>query len=190
VAAARNAWQTEAAEIDPKRLIVIDESGFDTRLSRTHARAPRGQRAYGTAPAGWKRLTLIGALGLDGLCGTMTIAAATSTAVFLAFITQVLIPVLRRDKPDAIVVMDNLAAHKAACVRQALAAAGIDCRYLPAYSPDWNPIEPAWAKLKTYLRAKAARSREALEAVIPDALHTITPTDAQGWFRHAGYALN
>jgi transposase len=110
--------------------------------------------------------------------------------VFLAFITQVLIPVLRRDKPDAIAVMDNLAAHKAACVRQALVAAGIDCRYLPAYSPDWNPIEPAWAKLKTYLRAKAARSREALEAAIPDALHTITPSDAQGWFRHAGYTLN
>jgi hypothetical protein len=125
VAAARAAWRAEAAGIDPERLIFIDESGFDTRLTRTHARAPRGQRAHGTAPGGhWRRLTLIGALGLDGICAAMTVAAATGTAVFLAFVTQVLIPVLSREKPDAVVVMGNLAAHKAAGVRHALEAAG------------------------------------------------------------------
>ena len=208
MAAARTAWRAEAAGIDPARLIFIDESGFDTRLVRTHARAPRGQRAHGTAPGGhWQRLTLIGALGQHGLCAAMLIAAATDTAVFLAFVVQVLIPTRLCERPDAVVVMDNLPAHKAACVREALDQAGIGYRYLPAYSPDLNPIEPAWSKLKTYLRAiasrrsdceadgggaagGAARTRNALEHAIPDALSTITPSDAQGWFRHAGYTLN
>ncbi len=120
----------------------------------------------------------------------MLVARATNTAVFLAFVTQVLIPALKRTRPDAVVVMDNLAAHKAAVVRRALDAAGISYRYLPAYSPDMNPIELAWSKLKTYLRARAARSREALEHAIPDALATVTPSNALGWFRHAGYPLN
>ena len=191
MAAARAAWRAEAAGIDPKRLMFIDESGFDARLARTHARAPRGQRAHGTAPGGrWRRLTLIGALGLDGIRAAMTVAAATGTAVFLAFVTQVLIPVLSRERPDAIVVMDNLTPHKAVIVRKALEAAGVNYRYLPAYSPEMNPLELAWAKLKAYLRAKAARSREALEQAIPDALATITSSNAQGWFRHAGYAPN
>ncbi|MFL5338411.1 MAG: transposase, partial [Geminicoccaceae bacterium] len=97
---------------------------------------------------------------------------------------------LKRSRPDAIVVMDNLAAHKAAIVRKTLEAAGIGYRYLPAYSPDLNPIELAWSKLKAYLRARAARSREALDRTIPDALATITPSNAQGWFRHAGYPLH
>ncbi|MBV9749867.1 MAG: IS630 family transposase, partial [Acetobacteraceae bacterium] len=190
VAARRLAWRAEAAGIDPARLVFLDESGFDTRLSRTHARAPRGQRAHGHAPGGhWRRLTLIGALALDGLCAAMLVAGATDTRVFLAFVTQVLIPALKQQRPDAVVVMDNLAAHKAALVRRALDAAGIAYRYLPAYSPEMNPIERAWSKLKTYLRARAARTREALEHAIPGALATVTPHDAQGWFRHAGYPL-
>jgi transposase len=171
--------------------VFLDESGFDTRLTRTHARAPRGRRAHGHAPGGhWRRLTLIGALTLDGLCAAMTVAGATNTAVFLAFVTRVLIPALERTRPDAVVVMDNLAAHKAALVRRALEAAGISYRYLPAYSPDLNPIELAWSKLKTHLRARAARTRDTLERAIPDALATVTPSNAQGWFRHAGYALD
>ncbi len=188
MAVARAAWRDEAARIDPARLVFLDESGFDTRLVRTHARAPRGQRAHGAAPGGhWRRLTLIGALGLDGLCATMTVAAATDTAVFLAFVEQVLIPALLRERPDAVVVMDNLAAHKAACVRAALDKAGISYRYLPAYSPDMNPIELAWSKLKALLRTVGARSREALEQAIPGALATVTSRNAHGWFRHAGY---
>lgn len=188
MAAARAAWRDEAAGIDSARLVFLDESGFDTRLTRTHARALRGQRAHGKAPGGhWRRLTLIGALALDGLCAAMTVAGATDTAVFHAFVAQVLVPALARARPDAVVVMDNLAAHKAALVRRALEATGISYRYLPAYSPDLNPIELAWSKLKTCLRARAARSREALERAIPDALATITPSNAQGWFRHAGY---
>lgn len=199
VAARRTAWRAEAANIDPARFVFLDESGFNTRLTQrnspdlrgTHARTPRGQRAHGTAPGGhWRRLTLLGALSLDGLCAAMTVAGATNTAVFLAFVAQVLIPALQRTRPDAVVVMDNLAPHKAAVVRHAFDQAGISYRYLPAYSPDMNPIEPAWSKLKTNLRAKAARTRDALEQAIPHALTTVTPSNAQGWFRHAGYPPN
>jgi len=168
-------------------LVFLDESGIDTRLTRSHARAVRGERAVGKVPWGhWQRLTVLGALGLDGVTASMSIAAATNTAVFLAFVEQVLIPALR-GRPDAIVMMDNLPAHKAARVRAAFEAAEIKYRYLPAYSPDLNPIEPCWSKLKQWLRAKAARSLEVLETELGPALATITPQDAQGWFRLCGY---
>lgn len=141
----------------------------------------------GTVPWGhWKRLTVLGALGLEGVVASMSIAAATTGAVFLAFLEEVLIPALRR-RPDAIVVMDNLGAHKAEQVRRALEAAKISYRYLPSYSPDLNPIEPCWSKLKGWLRAKAARTREALEAELGPALATISAQDARGWFRLCGY---
>lgn len=129
---------------------------------------------------------MIGALALDGMVAAMSIAAATSTAVFLAFTEQVLVPALH-DRPDALVVMDNLPAHKAAAVREALDHAGLGHRYLPPYSPDFNPIEQAWSKLKTGLRTTGARSREALEEALAPALATITAQDAQAWFRLAGY---
>src|SRR5215207_2896336 len=148
----------------------------------------RGQGAVGKVPWGhWKRLTVLGALALDGVVAGMSIAAATGTAVFLAFVEQVLIPTLLQ-RPDAIVVMDNLAAHKAKAVQRALDRAGINYRYLPPYSPDLNPIEQAWSKLKAHLRTKAARSLEALEVELGPALDAITANDAQGWFRLAGYA--
>ena len=187
MAAARAEWRDEAAGLDPARLVFLDESGFDTRLVRTHARAPRGQRAHGEAPGGhWHRLTLIGALARDGVCAAMAVAAATGTAVFLAFVEQALVPALN-DRPDAVVVTDNLAARKAEAVRGALDRAGLAYRYLPPYSPDLNPIEEGWSKLKTRLRADGARSREALEQALGPALATITARDARGWFRLAGY---
>ena len=157
-------------------------------MTRAYARAARGERAVGKVPWGhWKRLTVLGALAGDGVLAAMSIAAATSTRVFLAFVAQVLIPALRQGRPDVIVVMDNLAAHKAKAVRQALDQAAIACRYLPPYSPDLNPIEPCWSKLKGQLRTGAARSLEALESALGPALATITAQDAQGWFRLAGY---
>ena len=165
----------------------LDESGIDTRMTRAYARAAPGERAVGTVPWGqWERLTVLGALGLEGVVASMSIAAATTGAVFLAFIEQVLIPALR-DRPDAVVVMDNLGAHKAEQVRGALDAARISYRYLPSYSPDLNPIEPCWSKLKGWLRVKAARTREALDAELGPALATISAQDAQGWFRLCGY---
>jgi transposase len=158
-------------------------------MTPAYGRARRGQRAVGKVPQGnWKRLTVIGALALDGVVATMSIAAATSTAVFLAFAEQVLVPALR-ERPDTILVMDNLPAHKAQAVRGALDRAGLAHRYLPSYSPDLNPIEPAWSKLKTSLRAAGARTREALEEALGPALATISAKDAQGWFRHAGYPV-
>jgi transposase len=189
VAAARAEWRAELAGVDPRRLVFVDESGIDTRLTRSRARAPRGRRAVGKVPHGrWERLTVIGALALEGVVAAMSIAAATSTAVFLAFAEQVLVPALR-DRPDAVVVMDNLAAHKAEAVRGALDRAGLGHRHLPPYSPDLNPIEPAWSKLKTGLRARGARSRAALEQALGPALATITARDASGWFRLAGYTV-
>ena len=191
LAEARAVWRAELAEVDPRRLVFLDESGVDTRMTRTHARARSGRRAPGRVPWGrWGRLTVLGALALDGVVASMSVAAATSAAVFLAFVEQVLAPALR-SRPDAIVVMDNLPAHKAERVRAALERAGIEHRYLPAYSPDLNPIEPCWSKLKGCLRAKAARSLDVLEAELGPALATITAEDARGWFRLAGYpALN
>jgi transposase len=167
--------------------VFLDESGIDTRMTRAYARAARGRRAAGVVPWGhWKRLTVLGALALDGIVGAMSVAAATGTRVFLAFVEQVLVPALR-DRPDAVVVMDNLAAHKAAAVRHAFDRAGIAYRYLPACSPDLNPIEPCWSKLKGHLRAEAARDLDALDAALGPALATITAEDASGWFRLAGY---
>jgi transposase len=187
VAAARAAWREELAKVDPRHLVFLDESGVDTRLTRSCARAAPGQRAVGKVPGGhWERLTVIGALGRDGVVASMSIAAATSGAVFLAFVEQVLVPALRY-RPNAIVVMDNLSAHKGEQVRAALEAAKVTYRYLPSYSPDLNPIEACWSKLKGWLRTKAARSLEALEAELGPALAAITAQDAQGWFRFCGY---
>ena len=180
MAEARVAWRAELAGIDPARLIFIDETGIDTRMTRPYARAARGQRAVGKVLRGrWERLTVIGALALDGLVASRGIAASTGTAVFLAFTEEVLIPALR-DRPDALVVMDNLGAHKAGKVREALDRAGLSHRYLPSYSPDLNPIEPAWSKLKSRLRTVGARSKGALEAALGPALATITAQDARG----------
>jgi transposase len=188
VVEARASWRAELAGIDPGRLVFVDETGIDTRMARTHARAARGRRALGKVPWGrWERLTVIGALALDdGVVASMSIAAATSTAVFLAFTERVLVPALR-GRPDAVVVLDNLAAHKAEAVRAALGRAGLAHRHLPPYSPDLNPIEEAWSKLKAGLRATGARSRETLEAALGPALASITAQDARGWFRLCGY---
>ena len=186
MAAARAAWHADLTGIAAERLVFLDESGIDTRLTRTHGRAPQGERARGHAPWKRRRLTLIAALGLGGIVAMMTITAATDAAVFLAFIEGVLAPALKR-RPEAVLVLDNLAVHKTPAVRAALDRAGISYRYLPSYSPDFNPMEPCWAKLKAHFRARAARSMEALEAELPSALRTITPADAQGWFRHCAY---
>ena len=158
-------------------------------MARLRGRGPRGTRASGTVPFGhWKRLTVLGALGTGGTLAAMGVEAATSGAVFLAYLDQVLLPELRRTKPDAVLVLDNLQAHKTAAVRRLLDRSGLLYRYLPAYSPDLNPIEPAWAKLKSELRRVAARTAEALHQALGPALDTITAQDAAGFFRHAGYS--
>jgi transposase len=158
-------------------------------LARLHGWSPRGERAPGVAPCGsWERVTILGALGGEGSLGAMSIAAATDGAVFHAYLERVLLPELRRVKPDAVLVMDNLGAHKTAAVRALLDGSGFTYHYLPSYSPDLNPIELAWAKVKAGLRTAAARTVEGLHAALGPALAAITAQDAQGFFRHAGYA--
>jgi transposase len=170
--------------------VFLDEAGVTTAMVRSHARAPRGQRAYGTAPAGrWRRLTGLGALGADGIAGAMSIERATDTAVFLAFLDQVVIPELVRAKPGAVVILDNLSPHKAPAVRARLEAAGFELIYLPRYAPDLNPIEAMWAKVKAALRAAAARTVAALETALAAALGRVTPADARGFCRGCGYVL-
>lgn len=168
----------------------IDESGIDTRLVRRYARAPRGERAVGTAPVGrYHRLTIVGALAADGLLAPMSVAAAMNTDLFLAYLEQMLIPALVAAKPGAVVILDNLKPHKVPAVRAKLEAAGLRLLYLPPYSPDFSPIEPAWSKLKALLRAAAAQTLPALETALAAALTAITTADIRGWFTHCGYPL-
>jgi transposase len=188
VARERASYRDEAVKLDPAGLIFLDESGVTTKMTRTHARAPRGERARGSVPCGgWPRVTLLGALGPEGVVAMMSIEAATSTAVFLAFLDHVLLPELARRRPGATLVMDNLAPHKAEAVRERIEGAGLRLRFLPRYSPDLNPIEPCWSKIKTLLRAKEARSVDALDRELPGILDAVTAQDARGWFRHCGY---
>ena len=156
-------------------------------MTRRYARAPIGERACGEAPVNWKRLTVLGALSLDGVTAMTTVTTGTTIPVFLDFLQTSVLPVLREQKPDAILVMDNLSAHKNQAVKDAIAAAGLTLRYLPRYSPDFSPIEPCWSKIKTALRAAAARTVESLEAALDAAVASVTADDATGWFGHCGY---
>ena len=191
MARARGVWRTDAAGVggvSPERLVFLDECGVLTNMARLHGRSPRGTRAHGSVPCGrWERLTVLGALGHGGIIAAMGVEAATSTAVFHAYLEKALLPELRRTKPDAVLVMDNLGAHKAPQVRALLDRSGFAYRYLPAYSPDLNPVEPAWAKVKAELRRVAARTADALHEALGPALGSVTPQDAAGFFRHRGY---
>ena len=189
VVAERAAYAAQVGRLAPDRLVFVDEAGVTTRMVRTHGRAPRGRRATGAAPAGrWRRLTVLGALARTGVTAAMSVERATDTAVFLTFLDRVLIPELVRTKPEAVVVLDNLAPHRAPAVRARLERAGLGVLYLPRYAPDLSPIEPMWAKLKQLLRTAAARTVAALDAALGDALARVTPADARGFFRHCGYA--
>ncbi len=192
MAQAREAWWTDpdgVGDISPERLVFLDECGVLTDMVRLHGRSPRGTRALGSAPFGhWTRVTVLGALGAGGIVGAMSVEAAASAAVFHAYLDRVLLPELRRTRPDAVLVMDNLPAHKAPRVRALLDRSGFAYRYLPAYSPDMNPIEPAWAKVKAELRRVAARTVDALHEALGPALGAISPQDAAGFFRHCGYS--
>lgn len=163
----------------------LDESGAATSLTRTRGRAPRGQRVVAKVPGGhWKIVTMISAVRTAGPFAAATIVGATDSDVFRMYINEVLTPRLR---PGDVVVMDNLSPHKAPGVREAIEAAGASLRYLPPYSPDFNPIENMWSKVKGRLRSLGARSVETLHEAIGTALATVTPTDCAGFFRGCGY---
>lgn len=180
-------YQALIQPLDLQRFKFVDESGVNVAMTRRFGRAPRGERVIGTVPQNYgTNLTMMAALSLHGIEAVMTIEGATDAEVFHAYAEQVLGPTLR---PGDIVVLDNLSAHKIATIRTVIEGRGARLFYLPPYSPDLAPIERAWSKIKTYLRAAKARSREALELAIQQALTTITAADAHGWFTHCGYTV-
>jgi transposase len=165
----------------------IDESGTNIAMTRLYGRAPRGQRVVGSVPQNYgQNITMLAALSATGVEAVMTVEGATDGDVFRTYVRRVLAPTL--SKGD-IVVLDNLGAHKVEGVREVIEARGARLIYLPPYSPDLNPIERCWSKIKTALRAAKARTREALEVAISQALATVTESDARAWFKHCGYAL-
>jgi len=172
--------------MDPTRLVFIDEAGCNAAMTPRYARSRRGMRAHGHQPSHWgENLTMIGALRRTGPVTLMTITGATTGAVFLAFVLKMLLGTLQ---DGDVVIMDNLAAHKVEGVREAIEAAGASVLYLPPYSPDLNPIELCWSKLKHRLRANEARTIDALNNAISAAIDEITPSNCAAWFRHCGYA--
>lgn len=177
----REEFAAKIRTISPEHLIFLDESGVTTSMTRLYARSPAGQRIHEATPGGhWKIMTILGAMSLRGLIATMTIEAATDAEIFLAYVEQVLCPALQ---PGDVVVMDNLSSHKASGVGELIEKAGARVLYLPPYSPDLNPIEKAWAKLKQALKTTKARTKDALEQAIAEALKLITAENAQAWFR-------
>ena len=157
-------------------------------MTRLYGRAPKGERVVGSVPQNYgPNVTVLAALGEQGLHAMMTVEGATDADVFRAYVKQVLGPTLA---PGDIVVLDNLRAHKAVGIQQMLARRRVRLRYLPPYSPDLSPIEPCWSKVKMGLRTAKARTRAALDAALSQALATVTAVDAYNWFRHCGYVLH
>ena len=177
--------KAEQSKLKARRLVFIDETSVTTKMVRQYGRSPRGERLVAKVPYGhWKTLTFIAGLRVDSLTAPYVVDGAMDGPAFCAYVEQVLAPTL--EKGD-IVFMDNVRTHKVTGVAEALAAVGATLRYLPAYSPDLNPIEMAFSKLKAALRKGAARSVEALWKLIRKLLKTFAPEDCAGYFRHAGY---
>jgi transposase len=184
---AHTAYRQRAAALELRRLKFVDEAGVNLAMTRLYGRAPRGERVIGSIPQNYgANITLLGALGIDGLRAVMTVEGATDADVLRTYVKQVLGPTLA---PGDIVVLDNLSAHQATGIQQALARRRARRLYLPPYSPDLSPMELCVSKIKTALRAAKARTREALDTAIQKAMETVTAMDARNWFKHCGYAL-
>jgi transposase len=172
-------------ELDPRRLVFVDECGTHTSMTRRYARAPKGKRAYGHVPRNrGPNTTLLASMSLSGMGGAMAVEGATTKAVFEAYAEQVLAPTLI---PRQVVILDNLTAHKSKRVLELVEGRGCRVLFLPAYSPDLSPIEEAFSKVKALLKKDAPRTRKALVEGIGRALSVITARDAAGWFAHCGY---
>lgn len=175
------------AILDPAQVIFLDETSTHTSLCRRYARAPKGVRAYGLVPRNHgHNVTLLAVLTPQGIGPSMTIAGSIDSAAFAAYVQTFLVPSLR---PGQVVILDNLSAHKSATARAAIEAVGCEVRFLPAYSPDFNPIELAFAKIKSGLRAAAARDADALHTATAQAIDRITPADARAFYAHCGFPL-
>ncbi len=182
---ARRRWQALQGILDSDHLVFLDESGAKTNMTRLRGRAKGGLRCVDHTPNGhWSTTTMISSVRLDGTTACMAIDGATSAEVFREYVRQVLVPTLRSGD---IVIFDNLSAHKDSQAMGLIHAAGAMTLPLPSYSPDLNPIEKMWSKVKEFLRSAKARTFDALLKAIADALKTVTDQDVQGWFSSCGY---
>ena len=174
------------SSIEPERFVFVDECSSNTSLAPLYGWARKGERAHQKVPRNWgKNITLISSIGKErGMGASLVVEGSTNGTVFETYLEDVLLPTLKRGQ---IVVMDNLSAHKGERVRELIEGKGCELIYLPPYSPDFNPIEQAFSKLKSYLREACARSQQTLMEVIGQALSTISALDAEGFFEHCGY---
>lgn len=183
VQARRESHRRSMRSFGARRLIFLDEAGVDTSMTPSRARAPRGERAHGSAPGRWESTTVVAAIGVDGVLAPMTLPGAMNGATFEAYVEGVLAPEL---EPGDVVVMDNLASHKSGRVIEAIEAVGARVKFLPPYSPDLNPIEKTWSKVKEFMRRAEARTRAAVISAVGDALRSVMIADIHGWFRSVG----
>jgi transposase len=173
---------------DPSRLVYLDETGAKTNMTRLFARAKKGDRAVDHAPQGhWNTTTLVAAITRESTIAPMVLDGPMDGAAFAVYVERVLVPALPAS--GAIVVMDNLSAHKSPAIARLIEGAGSEIRYLPPYSPDLNPIEPMWSKVKSFLRGAKTRTQEELWSAIAQALAQITPSDTRGFFCHRGVGM-
>jgi transposase len=181
----RAGFREQVKEQDASQFVFVDECGSNLALTPLYARAPKGERATDSVPRNrGKNTTLIASLSLEGLGASMMLEGAANTAAFEAYVEHILVPSLHSGQ---VVLMDNLRVHKSARVHQLIEQAGCELLFLPAYSPDFSPIEEMFSKVKAFLRRLKARTREALEEALAQALLTVTSQDAHGWFGHCGY---
>ncbi len=186
MAEARERWNREQTSLDPKKLVFIDETGTSTKMVKTRGRCPSHQRLIGRPPFGhWKTTTFTAGLRCNGLTAPFVLDGAMNRDAFLIYVERILGPTLLEGD---IVIMDNLPAHKGDAVRQLIEARGATLRFLPPYSPDLNPIELAFAKIKTLLRKAAERTVGALWDRIGQVLNHFTPEECANYLRHDGYA--
>ncbi len=184
---ARALWRWLVSRFDVRRLVFVDESGMHTSMDRLRSRAPKGERAYGKVPRNrGKNTTLIASMGLSGMGESMAVEGATDSEVFEVYVEHFLARTLREGQ---VVVLDRLGAHRPKRIRELIEARGAELVFLPSYSPDLNPIEEAFSKIKNALRKVGARTHEALVEAISGALREVTPRDAAGWFDHCGYEV-
>jgi transposase len=179
-------YQAEIVAISG-RLKFLDEAGSNLAMTRLYGRAAPGARVFDSVPQNYgENITMLACLSEAGLSAPMTVEGAVDGTVFLVYVEQILAPTL---SPGDVVIMDNLGAHKVKGIKEAIEGRGAKVIYLPPYSPDLNPIEKCWSKVKTYLRAAKARTRQALEKALKEALLLVTEKDAQGWFASCGYPV-
>jgi len=184
----REQYAEEVAVIAVGKLKFIDEAGSNLAMTRLFGCGAPGERVVDSVPQNYgENISMLAAIGLSGIDAPMTISGAVDGLVFLAYVEQVLCPTL---SADDVVVMDNLSAHKVKGVRELIEGCGARVLYLPPYSPDLNPIEKCWSKVKTYLRQAKARTCEALEQALKEVLLLITKEDSEGWFTSCGYSLH